>query len=69
MVIDSETDDTPHAIGPVIQRKAKTQQQQPQPVRQPPIQETYLMREYMLTELIDKIIKFQRKARRISRNG
>ena len=44
MVIDSETDDTPHAIGPVIQRKAKTQQQQPQPVRQPPIQETYLMR-------------------------
>ena len=35
MVIDSEMEEVPRAIRPVIQGKTKIQQQQPQPVGSP----------------------------------
>lgn len=63
MVIASETDNTPHATRPPIQRKAKAQQWQPQPVRQTPVQETFLRRECIPTELTDIAVKLQQKAR------
>ena len=40
----------------------KTQQPQPQPVGQPPVQETFMMREYTPTEFIGIAAKFQQKA-------
>ena len=58
-MIDSETDEMSGDIQPLIQEKAKAHQQQPQP----PIQEMFIMREYMPAELIDIAAKFQQKAR------
>lgn len=53
-MIDSEMDKIP-----LIQRKTKTEQQQPQQVGQSPIQETFMMREYTHTELVDIPASFQ----------
>ena len=58
VVINGETDEMPHAIRSLIQRKAKAQLQ---PVMQPPIQETFMIRAYMYTELIDIAANFQKK--------
>lgn len=65
MVIESEMDKMPGAIRPLIQREAKAEQQPPQPVGQPPIQEIVMTREYTATELTDIAAKFQQKARKI----
>lgn len=51
-MIDSEIDKSPYAIQPLMQRKAKAQQQ-PQLVVAAPIQEMFMMTEYTPSELID----------------
>ena len=62
-MIDSKRDKSPCAAQPLNQRKAKAQQQLPQPVRQPPIQETFRMREYIPVVLMDVSAKFKPKVR------
>ena len=62
VMIDSE-DEMLHSVQPLRRRKTKTQQQQPQPAGQPPIQETFRMREYTLIDLFDIAAKFKHKAR------
>lgn len=54
MVIDSEADGAPHALGPRIQWNTKAEQQQSQPAGQCPVQEMLMVREYTPTDLIDK---------------
>ena len=53
MVIDDEMENNPCVIPCLTQRKAKTLQQHLPPRGQPPIQETFMMRKYTPTKLID----------------
>lgn len=57
-----EVNETPHAVQPRVQRKAKAPQR-PQPAGWPPTEETFTKRECTSTELIDTAAKFQQKAR------
>lgn len=64
MGIDNKIDETLYAIQPPQKRKAGTQQQQPRPAGQHPVQETFMMREYTPSEFIDVAAKFQQKGRK-----
>lgn len=67
-MIDGETDKAPYAIRPLIQRKAKAQQQ-PQLVGAAPILEMFMMREYTHSELIDSAARYQDKGKESKASG
>lgn len=64
MVIDSAKDKNPCAFQTLIRRKAKAQQQQPQPAGQLSLQKMFMLRECTPAELIGTAAKFQPKARK-----
>lgn len=55
VVIDSETDETAHAVWLLTQRKTKAGQEQPQPEGQFSIWEMFMVRDSTPTELIDTV--------------
>lgn len=59
---DSETEEIASALPPLTERKAKAQHQH-QPMGQPLIQVTFMIREYTPTKLNDIAAKFQPKPR------
>ena len=58
VVIDLETDGKTPNI-----KESKNTATTPQPARQPPAQEIFMMRQYLPIRLIDIVAKFQQKAR------
>lgn len=57
VVIDSETDETVHAVWLLTQRKTKAEQEQPQPEGHLSIWEVFMVGDSTPTELIDTVLR------------